>query len=110
MMLYNANSFRQLAIVPRDRLRALRRGISPERIRASYDSNTAGEAAPHTDFVSRRDVWRLFGAFSSVRIDVQNFEALSPTVAGRTIVIPRERLLGNVARFLGLDLYIHARK
>jgi hypothetical protein len=24
--------------------------------------------------------------------------------------IPRERLLGNVGRVLGLDLYIHARK
>lgn len=106
VMLYNANSFRQLRVAPRSRLR----GASAERVRATYDSNAAGEAAPHTDFVSRRDVRRLFGAFSNVRIEAQNFDTLSPTIGGRTIVIPRERLLGNVARFLGLDLYIRARK
>jgi ubiquinone/menaquinone biosynthesis C-methylase UbiE len=111
VMLYNAHSFRQLIVVRRERLRALRaRRSSSERVRAMYDANTAGEAAPHTDFVSRRDVRRLFGAFSNVTIDTQNFDALTPTVGGRTAVIPRERLLGNVARVLGLDLYIHARK
>jgi hypothetical protein len=110
-MLYNAHSFRQLIVVRRERLRALRaRRSSSERVRAMYDANTAGEAAPHTDFVSRRDVRRLFGAFSNVTIDTQNFDALTPTIGGRTAVIPRERLLGNVARVLGLDLYIHARK
>jgi ubiquinone/menaquinone biosynthesis C-methylase UbiE len=111
VMLYNAHSFRQLVVVPRERLRAfLVRRNSSERVRAMYDTNTAGEAAPHTDFVSRRNVRRLFGAFSSVKIDSQNFDALTPTVAGRTITVPRERLLGNIGRVLGLDLYIHARK
>ena len=75
-----------------------------------YDANTAGEAAPHTDFVSRRGARRLFGAFSSVAIERQNFDTLTPTLAGRELTIPRERLLGNVARLLGIDLYIHARK
>lgn len=111
VMLYNANSFRQLTLAPRGRAKVLRaRGVSMEQVRATYDSNAAGEAAPHTDFVSRRDARRLFGAFSNVRIEAQNFDTLAPTIGGRTIVIPRERLLGNVARFLGLDLYIHARK
>ena len=111
VMLYNAHSFRQLIVVRRERLRAVRaRRSSSERVRAMYDANTAGEAAPHTDFVSRRGVRRLFGAFSKVTIDTQNFDALTPTFRGRTAVIPRERLLGNVARVLGLDLYIHARK
>jgi ubiquinone/menaquinone biosynthesis C-methylase UbiE len=111
VMLYNAHSFRQLIVVRRERLRAIRaRRSSSERVRAMYDANTAGEAAPHTDFVSRRGVRRLFGAFSNVTIDTQNFDALTRTFRGRTAVIPRERLLGNVARVLGLDLYIHARK
>lgn len=111
VMLYNAHSFRQLVVVPRERLRARwARRSSDERVRALYDTNAAGEAAPHTDFVSRRDARGLFGAFSNVRVESQNFDALTPTVAGRTITIPRERLLGNLGRVLGLDLYIHARK
>jgi hypothetical protein len=52
----------------------------------------------------------LFGAFSDVSIQSQNFDALTPTLAGREITVPREWLLGNVARVAGLDLYIHARK
>lgn len=111
VMLYNAHSFRQLVVARRERLRAsLARRNSAEQVRAMYDANLAGEAAPHTDFVSRRDVRRLFGAFSVVTIQSQNFDALTPTVRGRIITIRREWLLGNVARVLGLDLYIHARK
>jgi ubiquinone/menaquinone biosynthesis C-methylase UbiE len=111
VMLYNAHSFRQLVVVRRERLRAfVARRNSSERVRAMYDTNSAGEAAPHTDFVSRRDVRRLFGAFSSVEIDSQNFDALTPTFAGRTLTVPRERLLANVGRVLGLDLYVNACK
>jgi SAM-dependent methyltransferase len=107
VMLYNAHSFRQL----RARLReSIERRGSAERLRAMYDVNTAGDAAPHTDYVSRRDVRRLFDAFSSVSIDAQNFDPLTLRVVRRRITIPRERLLDNVARVLGLDLYIHARK
>jgi SAM-dependent methyltransferase len=111
VMLYNAHSFRQLVVVRRERLRAFRaRRSSAEQVRAMYDANLSGEAAPHTDFVSRGDVRRLFRAFSEVTIQSQNFDALTPTVRGRVITIRREWLLGNVARLLGLDLYIHARK
>lgn len=111
VMLYNAQSFRQLVVVNRERLRAFRaRRSSDERVRAMYDANAAGEAAPHTDFVSRRGARELFGAFSDVAIDSQNFDSLTPTVAGRPLTIRRGLLLGNVARVLGLDLYIHARK
>ena len=75
-----------------------------------YDVNTAGEAAPHTDYVSRSDVRQLFGAFSEVSVDAQNFDPLRLPLGRRRVTIPRERLLGNVARVLGLDLYVHARK
>jgi ubiquinone/menaquinone biosynthesis C-methylase UbiE len=111
VMLYNAHSFRQLVVVQRERLRAAwAHRNSDERVRAMYDANTAGEAAPHTDFVSRRGARELLGAFSDVRIQSQNFDDLTPTLAGRTLAIRREWLLGNAARLLGLDLYIHARK
>jgi SAM-dependent methyltransferase len=111
VMVYNAHSFRQLAQVPRARLRALRAGRgSDETVRAMYDVNTSGEAAPHTDYVSRREVRRLFGDFSDVSIETQNFDTVSRRVLRRRYTVRRERLLGNVARVLGLDLYIHARK
>lgn len=114
VMLYNQYSFRQLA-----QLRAsyvweiLTRRRSPgsfgETVRARYDSNAAGDAAPHTDFVSRFDVRRhLFERFSRIRIDVQNFDGY--VLFGGRIVIPREKLLGNIARVLGTDLYVVATK
>jgi ubiquinone/menaquinone biosynthesis C-methylase UbiE len=111
VMLYNAHSFRLLVQAPRRRLQGFLAGQSAaERVRGMYDQNTSGETAPHTDYVSRRDVHRLFGAFSSVSIDVQNFAVHARYFHGRRVTIPRERLLGNVARVVGLDLYIHARK
>jgi SAM-dependent methyltransferase len=111
VMLYNAHSFRHLVVVRRERLRAFKaRRSSAEQVRAMYDVNTAGEAAPHTDFVSRRGARQLFSAFSKVRVESQNFDDLTPELAGRELTIPRERLLGNLARLLGSDLYIHAQR
>jgi ubiquinone/menaquinone biosynthesis C-methylase UbiE len=111
VMLYNAHSFRQLVVVQRERLRAARaRRSSDEQVRGMYDANLAGDAAPHTDFVSRRDVRQLFGDFSDVAVQSQNFDSLTPTLGGHVLTVRREWLLGNVARLAGLDLYIHARK
>jgi SAM-dependent methyltransferase len=109
VMLYNRHSFRQLAQLRMryvwEVLTGRRRDSFGEAVRARYDSNAAGDAAPHTDFVSRSDVRRhLFKRFSRVRIDVQNFDGYV-LFRGR-IVIARENLLGNVARILGTDLYI----
>jgi len=114
VMLYNRRSFRKLAQLRTRYLwelltRRRRPGSFGEAVRARYDSNSAGNAAPHTDFVSRSDVRRhLFERFSSIRIDVQNFDGY--VLFRRRIVIPRERLLGNIARVLGTDLYIVATK
>jgi SAM-dependent methyltransferase len=112
VMLYNKHSFRQLTLLGRkagERLRN-RDGSLAEYIRGRYDANRTGEAAPHTDYVSVRDVRRLFGRFSSVRVDRQNFDTYSFTRFGRHVVVERARLLTNVARVAGLDLYIDAVK
>jgi hypothetical protein len=79
-----------------------------EVVRALYDTNSSGEAAPHTDFVSRSDVRRLFGRFSQIRIDSQNFDTY--VLLRSRIVISREKLLNNLGRVLGTDLYIVATK
>jgi ubiquinone/menaquinone biosynthesis C-methylase UbiE len=94
VMLYNRHSFRLV-------LQRLRRR-TPEELRGAYDSNAAGEAAPHTDYVTRRQARALFGSFARVRIDARNFDNLP--------YIPRRVLLGNVDRLLGLDLYIVAER
>jgi SAM-dependent methyltransferase len=105
VMLYNRHSLRQVAQRLRAGLRRPRGGLE-RRLRSLYDTNTEGEAAPHTDFVSRREARRLFREFARVRIDTRNFDAYS---FGR-LRLPRQRLLGNLGRFVGLDLYIVADK
>lgn len=77
-------------------------------MRARYDFNEQGEAAPRTDYVSRREVRRLFGSFARVQIETRNCDTLS--FLGDRIVIPRTSLLNNLGRVWGLDLYIRARK
>jgi SAM-dependent methyltransferase len=100
VMLYNRYSARQLKRVVIPAL--LRHRRSAREVRGMYDTNAAGESPPYTDYVSRRDVRRLFGDFDSVAIDARNFDAVP--------YIRRQCLLGNVDRLLGLDLYITARK
>lgn len=103
VMLYYSHSLRRLAYGLRHRLR---RGPGPsfdDEMRELYDAHDAGLGAPHTDFVSRADVKRLFNEFSRVRIDVQNFD-------GFRFGIKREWFLSNLARIAGLDLYIVACK
>jgi hypothetical protein len=112
VMLYNRHSYRQILKVPLIRLKGLFSGEKQEelarRVRALYDSSEGGEAAPHTDYVSRAEVRRLFKDFSCVRIEIQNFT--SHAVFKGKFVIRREKLLGNLGRVLGLDLYITAKK
>ena len=106
VMLYNRHSFRQLVQAPLVRLREQRTGAA-ERLRGMYDTNRAGAAAPHTDYVSKRDVRRLFHAFSELDIETRNFDTL---IWPGGLLIPRARLLNNIGRIVGLDLYIIARK
>lgn len=114
VMLYNRHSFRRLAELRTRYMWELlvgrrQRGVFAETTRARYDSNAAGDAAPYTDFVSRSDIrCGLFARFSSLRIDVQNFDGY--TLFSGRVVIPRHRLLGNIARILGTDLYVVAKK
>jgi hypothetical protein len=81
-------------------------------VRAAYDANAAGEAAPETVFVSARQVRQeLFARFAEVRIERHNFDGLRlASFRGYGLTLRREWALPTVARALGLDLYIHARK
>lgn len=111
VMLYNRHSFRQLVDVQLKslKIRLLRkRGNLDEQVRALYDTNVAGQAAPHTEYISIFQARQQFHHFSEIKIDIQNFDAYS--FFWGLINIRREWLLGNIARVLGLDLYIVATK
>jgi SAM-dependent methyltransferase len=104
VMLYNRHSWLQL------KLRA--RAVADVGKRAAYDTNVAGDGAPETVYVTARQVREeLFAPFSDIRIERHNFDtsalSLVPMLPFR---IPRRWFLPNVARVLGLDLYIHARR
>lgn len=114
VMLYNRRSFRLLSSAARRLVQRLteseppRGEVAGEARRRAYDVNGTGEAAPHTEFVSRSEARRLFRAFSGLRVESQNCDA-SVLFNGR-LVVPRARLLNNLGRLLGLDLYIVAIK
>jgi SAM-dependent methyltransferase len=108
-MVYNGRSFRRVSMrlrAARTQLRGRLQGDQDALARARYDSNSAGEGAPHTDFVTRqwlRGALRDLG-FSPVDIRSRNWDNMY--VRGR--YVPRERWLGTVDRVAGLDLYVSA--
>ena len=117
IMLYHRDSFRRLVHLPALRVRnLLRRLVGTSRepsdwstwVRAFYDKNAKGDAAPYTDYVSRPEVRTLFRRFRDVRIDSRNCDPI--VLPGGRIIASRETLLDNLGRIAGLDLYITACK
>jgi len=108
-MVYNGRSFRRAsmraqAVKQQMQGRLQRDGGASDRAR--YDTNAAGDAAPHTDFVTRRwlrGVLRDLG-YSSIRVHARNWD--DAYVRGR--FLPRTAMLGTVDRVAGLDLYVTA--
>jgi SAM-dependent methyltransferase len=103
VMVYNRWSARRVVSAPRRALAARRdRNRAGAAARAQYDADQAGNAAPHTDFVSRGDLRKMLGGFSSVEIQKRNIDVAR---------VPQARpvLLGaHVDRLVGLDLYARA--
>ncbi len=94
IMVYNRWSFRQI----------LRRAAKNKQSQAEYDSNIAGETAPHTDYLSVREARKLFKKFARVKIDKQNFDEY--TCTRFCLGLRRCLALKTAARLAGLDLYI----
>jgi SAM-dependent methyltransferase len=109
VMVYNRRSFRRTVYLPVQRGLA-RAGVRPAPAEDGTvrDLNLAGEAAPHTDQITRGEAKRLFGAFSRVRVDTRGTETY--TLLGGRIRPSREVLLATLGRTLGADLYITAEK
>jgi SAM-dependent methyltransferase len=104
LMVYNRHSLRQLLLRGHARLR--RGPAADEAMRAAYDANGDGQAAPHTDFVTRSELRGLLWGFRDVRIERRNVDPV-PRMPLRT----REMLIrAGVDRLVGLDLYAIARR
>jgi SAM-dependent methyltransferase len=112
VMVYNRHSLRAALI----RVWMLRRGAwrgrqrRAEFVRAFYDADTAGTAAPATEYTSAAEVRRMFAACSEVRVRRENFDSIVLPVPGRPVLIPRGLCLNNIARIAGTDLYVTATK
>jgi SAM-dependent methyltransferase len=114
VMVYNAYSYRRwhqarqatFRYLLWDRLRIGRVPLATAAERASYDLDSAGNEAPHTDFVSRHHLRQMCRRFSSFRATLANIDQ-EPPFARR----PRSELLNTKwPAWLGLDIYVHARK
>jgi hypothetical protein len=81
-----------------------------EYIRSLYDTDQQGKAAPHTDYVSNRQLKRMLQNFSKVITEIHNCYDFKVGIRKYKLVIKRRKLLNNFARILGLDLYATAEK
>ena len=107
LMVYNAQSLNRLVTAPvvvgLSRVLPSRSGWLEAR--TFRDTSSEGAPAPHTDFVTSRELRTMLHGFASVSVHRENANAV--TVFGRTI-IPRKVLLPVVGPIAGLDLYVTA--
>lgn len=116
MMVYYVYSYRRWFELPRRTLAHFGReligyrggaGDGEASGRAAYDANAAGEAAPHTDWISIRSLRRYCGGFSSFAASIENIDNGRPFHNSA----PRRELLKTLyPRLFGLDLYATAIK
>lgn len=110
VMVYNKFSFRQWKSWPWQTLLSWlgRRpaALSPVQ-RAQYDTNGTGQAAPETVLLSIGELKQMLRQFESVSFRKRNADPL--TLRGR-VLLRRETLLGILGPWLGLDIYLEARK
>lgn len=116
MMVYYAYSYRRWGQAPAETRRYLLRELAGYRgaaagaqtqHRAAYDVDLEGNAAPHTDWISRRSLRDYFrrAGFGSFSDRLENIDQAGPHKSR-----PREELLGTPwPKIWGLDLYATAR-
>jgi SAM-dependent methyltransferase len=74
--------------------------------RAAYDTSSAGEAAPHTDWISKKSIRKFCKKFGSINCTLENIEQEPPFLD-----YSRNSLLKtHWPRLCGLDLYCTAVK
>jgi SAM-dependent methyltransferase len=105
VMVYNRRSARRVLLGPVLATRhRLARGApsAEETLRYFYDGHAAGDAAPHTDFVSIGELRGLLSGFHNVRIERRSIDRvpLGPAEISRQLL-----MRVGLDRLVGLDLY-----
>jgi hypothetical protein len=111
IMVYNLNSFRTFIQLPiRYFIHRLKGNIQDYSIfkKLQYDSDAEENPPPDTVFSSKKEIQGYFTRFSKLKIALENFDGF--WIPKTSINIPRKLFLNNAAKFLGLDIYITARK
>lgn len=110
VMVYNRRSARRVLLGP---LLAARHRLVPgapsaeATLRYFYDGRADGDAAPHTDFVTKAELRGLLSGFREVRIERRSIDRVP---LGR-FEISRQRLMRlGLDRLVGLDLYAVAHR
>jgi 2-polyprenyl-3-methyl-5-hydroxy-6-metoxy-1,4-benzoquinol methylase len=116
LMVYNQFSYRQWYHWPRETFLVLLRDIglmkkstihiSKEK-RKAYDSSQSGEAAPETVFSTIRQLRTMLKQYSRVKFHKEN---CSDLLLFNKYFISRSKLMPNLGKIMGLDLYIEAIK
>jgi len=115
LMLYNKFSFRQWRGWPMQTAKELLRDWGfvnrqeqlDEQQRYAYDHNRAGTAAPEVVLVGKRQLRKMLSRFEHVSLQKQNAD---PLIIWGKLLATREKLLSTLGRWLGLDIYIEAKK
>lgn len=103
VMIYNARSARRVSGAPRRFVRSkVDRARAETSARAAYDADQAGNAAPHTDFLTITETRQAFGEFSEVEITKRNIDVAHASFLRRPLLACR------IDRLVGLDLYVRA--
>ena len=112
VMIYNRYSFRRIVLTPLiyflHNILKVRNSDYSEFEKSLYDSNLEGEPPPFTEFFSKKDVINIFSPFSNIQVKLENFDEIR--IPKTEFVFPRKLFLNNLARLLGLDIYIIAAK
>lgn len=114
IMVYNSFSFRQWQRWPKETWRYLlsewrltnpQKNVTSDQIKA-YDAGVDGEPAPETVFLSIKKLRQMLSSYQQVKLVKENFDDL--IIFNQ--FIPRRRLLSNLGKIAGLDIYISAQK
>ena len=72
--------------------------------RSAYDINSKSEAAPHTDWISKKSLRKFCKKFSQCEMSLENIDQATPFKSRE-----RSELLKTIwPKLMGLDLYVKA--
>ena len=115
IMVYNQYSYRQwlrwpirtLSVFLHEKGLLKRRSGVSEELRASYDIDSKGEAAPETVFLTICQLRTLFTKYREVSFRKENFRSAR---IERLFLLNKSNMLLRLGKIWGADIYITARK